>query len=74
MHLRSARQEMDLPTDLYATDTSSAADSTQAREMHPAPDPKNRLNRNHPPEKGSMAIRLKPIKDQEIVITLQAAH
>ena len=37
--------------------------------MHPVPGPKNGINRNHPQEKVSMAIRLKPIKDQVIVIT-----
>ena len=59
---------MKLSTDLYATETLSAA-ATGAREMHPVPGPKNGINRNHPQEKGSMAIRLKPIKDQVIVIT-----
>jgi NAD(P)-dependent dehydrogenase (short-subunit alcohol dehydrogenase family) len=59
---------MNLSTDLYATETLSAA-ATGAREMHPVPGPKNGINRNHPQEKGSMAIRLKPIKDQVIVIT-----
>jgi NAD(P)-dependent dehydrogenase (short-subunit alcohol dehydrogenase family) len=55
-------------TDLYATETRSAAADGGAGDAS-RPRSENGINRNHPQEKRSMAIRLKPIKDQVIVIT-----
>ena len=57
------------PDDLYASETRSAARAAGAREMHAATDRKFGINLHLPQERGSMAIRLKPIKDQVIVIT-----